>query len=44
MVRREDKRIENVPRTKGSGFHEWYCGPLGTVVFAILFAMMFELK
>ena len=35
IVKREDESIENVPRTKGSGFQEWYCGPLGRVEFAI---------
>ena len=35
IVKREDESIENVPRTKGSGFQEWYCGSLARFEFAI---------
>ena len=35
IVKRDDESMENVPRTKGSGFQAWYCVPLGIVVFAI---------
>jgi len=30
--------MENVPRTSGSGFQEWYCGSPDIVVLAILSA------
>jgi len=35
IVKREDESMENVPRTRGSGFQMWYCVPLDIVVFAI---------
>ena len=36
IVKREDESMENVPRTSGSGFQEWYCGSPDVAVLAIL--------